>query len=112
MSAAIPAHLLIHSATLFDVVKDEYGPTQDKLASELVRVRFEPSTRVIASASGADIQCTARLFVDMVNSYPANVVISVGQAILWDGQRYLVQDVRRLYDEIKLHHLEVDLSDG
>lgn len=112
MAAAIPAHLLIHSATLFDVEKDQWGDSQDKIVSELVRVRFEPSTRLIKDAYGTDIQCTALLFVDMVNSYPANLVISVGQAILWNGQRYIVQDVRRLYDEIKLHHLEVDLSDG
>lgn len=112
MAAAIPAHLLIHSATLNDVIKDEWGLVQDKLVSELVRVRFEPSTRLVKDANGEDIQCTALLFVDMVNSYPANLVISVGQSIVWDGQRYIVQDIHRLYDEIKLHHLEVDLSDG
>lgn len=112
MSASIPAHLLIHSATLFDVEKDQWGDAQDKIVSELVRVRFEPSTRIIANANGTDIQCTATMFVDSVNSYPANVSISVGQAILWDGARYIVRDVQRLYDEIKLHHLEVELSDG
>lgn len=112
MSAAIPAHLLIHSASLNDVIKDDYGFVQDKLVSELVRVRFEPSSHVIKNAYGEDIQCSALLFIDMVNSYPANLAISVGQSIVWDNNRYIVQDIHRLYDEIKLHHLEVELSDG
>lgn len=112
MSVQIPARYLIHSASLYEVVKDEYGPVQDKLISNLARVRFDPMTSLVKTANGTDIQCTALMFFDSVNSYPQNVQISVGNAILWDGMRYIVQDVERLYDEGKLHHLEVVLSDG
>lgn len=112
MSRPIPANFLIHSATLYNVVKDDYGLAQDNYVASLVHVRFEPSTRIIADANGTDIQCSAMMFFDAVNSYPQNVSFGVGQAILWEGERYIVQDIQRLYDEAKLHHLEVELSDG
>lgn len=112
MSRPIPARYLIHSATLNDVVMDNFQAEQDSLAASLEQVRFEPSTRLITTANGQDVQCTATLFVDAINSYPQGVTVSVGQSVVWDGRRYKVQDVQRLYDENKLHHLEVELSDG
>ena len=42
----IPLCLLIHSAMLSDVERDEYGNEQDKAAACLQNVRFEPSTRM------------------------------------------------------------------
>lgn len=108
----IPLRLLIHEARLNDVVMDNFQSEQDSLAAMLYRVRFEPSTRVVTGANGQDVQCTATLFVDAMNSYPQGVTVSVGQSVVWDGRRYKVQDVQRLYDDRRLHHLEVELSDG
>lgn len=112
MSRPIPTRLLIHQATLNDVVRGDYGEEQDKMVAELRQVRFEPSARIVTTASGADVQCVATLFVDGVNSFPRGVSISIGQSVLWEGRRYRVQDVAREHDERKLHHLEVELSDG
>lgn len=112
MSRPIPTRLLIHNAVLNDVVRGEYGEEQDKIAANLRQVRFEPSTRVVTTANGSDVQCVATLFVDGVNSFPRGVSITIGQSVLWEGRRYRVQDVAREYDERKLHHLEVELSDG
>lgn len=108
----IPLCLLIHRAMLSDVERDEYGNEQDKAAACLQNVRFEPSTRMVRDAAGTDIQASATLLIDARNSQPAGVTVSVGQSVQWDGRRYLVQDVARLYDENGLHHLEVDLING
>lgn len=108
----IPLRLLIHEATLNEVVTDKWGAEQDKLRFHLKQVRFEPSTRIVHTADNADVQCTATLFIDAVSSWPIGVTPDVGNSVVWDGRRYKVQDVQRLYDERKLHHLEVELSDG
>lgn len=108
----IPLRLLIHEATLNEVVIDDLFAEQDKLLAQMYHVRFEPSTRVVVDSNGADVQCTATMFFDSVSSWPVDCVISVGNTIIWEGRRYRVRDVQRLYDDNRLHHLEVELSDG
>lgn len=108
----IPVSLLIHSATLNDVSLDENFSQLDTEVAALHQVRFEPSTRVVVGTDNADVQCTAMLFFDAISSIPQGLEIKVEQSIIWEGRRYIVQAVRPLYDNRKLHHLEVDLSDG
>ena len=109
----IPLKLLIHEAVLNEVVKvDSWGTEQDNYLHMLKYVRFEPSTRIVHTGNNSDVQCTATLFIDAISSYPTGVSVSVGNSVIWQGRRYIVQDVQRLYDEHRLHHLEVELSDG
>lgn len=108
----IPLRLLIHEATLYETEKNDYGAEQDKLVAALKYVRFEPSTRIVHTADNADVQCVATMFVDAVSSWPVGVRVYVGNSVVWEGRRYKVQNVQRFYDENRLHHLEVELSDG
>lgn len=109
----IPLRLLIHEATLNEVIPaDNWGAEQDKLIAQMKHVRFEPSDKVVHTSDNADVQCTAKLFIDAVSSWPLGVTPSVGNSVVWDGRRYKVQMVHRLYDDMRTHHLEVDLSDG
>lgn len=108
----IPLRLLIHEATLNEVDKNDYGAEQDKLIATLKYVRFEPSTRIVHTADNADVQCVSTLFIDAISSWPVGVSPAVGNSVVWEGRRYKVQDIQRLYDDNRLHHLEVELSDG
>lgn len=108
----IPLKLLIHSATLHEVTRDDYGAETDKLIDTLYHVRFEPTDRITRDANGADVQLTAVMFYDAVSSHPVGLSPSVGNSILWDGRRYIVRGIKRLYDDYRLHHLEVELSNG
>lgn len=108
----IPVRLLMHTADLNNVVRDDYGAEKDVLAARLERVRIEPSARVVTSASGQDVQCVATLFVDARASWPQGVEVETGQSLIWEGRRYRVADVARLYDDRRLHHLEVELTNG
>lgn len=108
----MPMRLLIHSATLNNVVVDENLNEQDNFVVQMYHVRFEPSTRVIVARDNTDVQCVATLYIDAVKSQPQDLVVSIGQSIVWDGNRYKVADVARLYDEGKYHHMEVELTDG
>lgn len=108
----IPVRLLIHGATLSTVETDENLKEYDKLKAVLLQVRFEPLNRVVVRSDNTDVQCSARLFVDAVNTRPVGVEIHEGESVLWEDRRYIVQQVYPMYDARKLHHWEVDLSDG
>lgn len=108
----IPVSLLIHSAALYDVEKDDYRQETDTLRARLDRVRVDPSVEIVKDRNGEDVQCSALLFYDERNSLPRGLRFSTGQAVVFDGQRYRVQDVQMLYDERALHHQEVALIDG
>lgn len=109
----IPLKLLIHDAVLNNIVTDDYQNEQDQFVTALYRVRFEPETRLVKTSTGADVQCTAMMFFDSVNSWPVGTAFDVEkQSIVWQGRRYRIQDVQLLYDANKLHHMEVYLSDG
>ena len=112
MMPPISRDLLVHDAELNNVVRDKFGSETDELIEHLYYVRLEPSQKVIVSSDNADIQCSALMFVDSVNTIPVGIPISVGNSILWEGKRYRVQQVNPFYDNVRLHHTEVLLSDG
>ncbi|MDY4007494.1 MAG: putative minor capsid protein [Candidatus Limiplasma sp.] len=108
----IPLRLLIHTVLLNNVERDDYGKETDKLVATLQRVRMEPSSQVIVNSNGTDVQCSATLFVDSRLSWPVGQEIKAEQSVLWEGRRFRVQAVNPLFDDARLHHLEVLLSDG
>lgn len=108
----MPVNILIHAATLFDVVTDSYQQEMDKIVAVLERVRIEPSTSIIVDANGADVQCAATLFYDNRVSQPHGLYFNVGQALMFDGNRYRVADVQCFYDGTRMHHQEVTLIDA
>lgn len=112
MMAPISRKMLIHNATLNRVVRDKFGTETDELVAQLYYVRLESSSEVIVTSDNANLQCTGKMYVDSVRSIPIGVQIEVGNSIVWNGERYRVQRVASYYDDTRLHHLEVLLSDG
>lgn len=108
----IPLGLLCHTVQLSNVERDDYGDETDVLVATLHRVRVEPSAQVLVNNNGADVQCSATLFVDARRSWPVGVRVLPEQAVLWEERRFRVQAVYPLFDGRKLHHCEVALSDG
>lgn len=108
----MPVKLLIHAATLYDVVRDEWQNETDKLKAVVERVRIEPSQKIIVDANGSDVQCAATLFYDNRVSLPHGLYFEVGQSLFFEGDRYRVADVQCFYDGRRMHHQEVTLIDG
>lgn len=108
----IPLGLLCHTVKLSNVERDDYGTETDVPVATLYRVRLEPSAQVLVNTRGADVQCSATLFVDARRSWPVDVRILPEQAVQWEERRFRVQAVHPLFDGRKLHHWEVALSDG
>lgn len=108
----MPMNMLIHNAVLYDVVLDDWQHEMDKLAAVLEHVRIEPSTSIIVDANGADVQCAATLFYDNRASNPHGLYFKVGQAVVFDNERYRVADVQCFYDGRRMHHQEVTLIDA
>ncbi len=105
----IPKTLLIHSASLFDVSEDKWQKQTVKLATELCRVRIEPVSKLITNGKDRSVTLSAVLFYDRVNSLPRGVKFKQGQRLKFGEREYIVETVDELYDNKKLHHLEVGL---
>ena len=104
----IPKSLLIHSATLYEVVENSWQETEKKELAKLSRVRIEPSTKMIISSNNRSVTLSATLFYDCRNSQPA-VEFKPGYLVEFEGKTYRVELVEVFYDQNKLHHLEVGL---
>lgn len=112
---AIPRRLLIHSATHYygDTIKDDWGNETHASNRQLLRVRFEPSNKVItteaASRTNSEVRLSAVMFYDARNSNPTGITFEIGDEIQFSGKRYRVQLIDMLYDDSIFHHAELGL---
>ena len=112
----IPRRLLIHSCELVtELPKDKWGNVST-VSEKLSCVRIEPCAKVVKGSDGADVQLSAVLFFDMRTSYPCSAVFRLPgdggcerQTVIFEGRRYVVGSIERLYDSRGLHHVEVGL---
>ena len=106
----IPKKLLIHTAAAIEKGEpDMWGKCEDVNRTELTFVRVEPSSSLRISKDNNQVQFAAVLFYDCRNSCPAGYDFSHADKIEYNGQQYNILGVKELYDEKKLHHLEVEL---
>lgn len=108
----IPRALLIHSAThKYGVPADDgWGNLTHPDTRTLEFVRFEPSTKLVMTKDNKEVQLSAVMFFDCVNSVPAAAEFVLGDQIIFDGRTYHVEMIDKLYDGQKKHHYEVGLS--
>ena len=112
----IPRRLLIHSCELVtELPKDKWGNVST-VSEKLSCVRIEPCAKVVKGADGVDVQLSAVLFFDCRASIPRSAVFKMPgdggcerQTVIFDGRRYVVGSIERLYDTKGVHHLEIGL---
>ena len=112
----IPRRLLIHSCELItELPKDKWGNVSAE-SVVLSCVRIEPCAKVVKGADGVDVQLSAVLFFDMRTSYPRLTFFKLPgdggcerQTVIFEGRRYVVGSIERLYDTKGVHHLEIGL---
>ena len=112
----IPRRLLIHSCQLVtELPKDKWGNVS-AVSEVLSCVRIEPCAKVVKSADGVDVQLSAVMFFDMHTSFPRSAVFKLSgdegcerQVVIFEGRRYVVGSIERLYDTKGVHHLEIGL---
>ena len=104
----IPKSLLIHSAVLYEASENAWQETEKKELARLSRIRIEPSSKMIVTNNNRSVTLSATLFYDCRNSLPT-VEFKPGYLVEFEGKTYRVELVEVLYDNQKLHHLEVGL---
>ena len=112
----IPRRLLIHSCELItELPKDKWGNVSAE-SVVLSCVRIEPCAKVVKGADGVDVQLSAVLFFDCRTSIPRSAVFKMPgdggcerQTVIFEGRRYVVGSIERLYDTKGVHHLEIGL---
>lgn len=110
MVKPIPRRLLIHTATLSNVMANAFQAESLQTVSVLQHVRMEPSAKLVTTKDNRQINLAATLFFDCRNSRPSSVQFSVGQRITFAGAVYRIETVEPVYDDTRLHHYELGLS--
>lgn len=118
---AIPKKYLCHSAAMtLKFAPDKWGKASGNVSGTMENVRFEPMYSHENSVVSNGAKYNARLFVDAVNSVCALPLLNVGdtydgheitaETITFDGREYDVAEIKRFYDDRRLHHWEVLLN--
>ena len=110
MKAPIPKYLLIHTITLGKAAQTGAWGNKTRTTITIYNVRLEPLARRTWSLTEALQECSARLFYDCVNSTPAGITFETGDEVTFNSRIFIVESVQELYDDNRLHHLEVLLK--
>jgi len=107
----IPKHLLIHKGTIKAVDTDNgWGEITTTPPIDLTNVRIEPTKKIVRDKQNNEIQIVSTMFYDCVFSRPSNQVFTEDTIITINGVDHKVVLIDELYDNLKLHHYELELS--
>ncbi len=107
---AIPKSLLSHQASVYrETETGQWGGGNLELMGNLVRIRIEPSSRVVRDKNDREMQLSAVLFVDCKNSLNTAGTLEEDLILDFQGTRYRIVSVEPLYDEKRLHHYEIGM---
>lgn len=108
---AIPKNLLIHSGTIAGVTStDDWGTETTTAPTELKFIRIEPYNKIVKTKNNEEVQTSALMFYDTVNSLPKGQSFTENTIININGREYRIVTIDELYDNRKLHHYEITLS--
>ena len=107
----IPRSLLIHSVThKTGKTKDAWGNDTWTTSTPVLRVRVEPTTKLVKGPDNTEVQLSLLMFHDCRNSSPALETYTVGDCVTWNGADHIIMTVDTLYDtKAQAHHLELGL---
>ena len=109
MVKPIPKALLIHSAVLKKTSSMSLFGEKTFSQTALAHIRIELTHRLVLT-DGDTVQKNAGvMYFDMKNSTPSDTVINVGDYIAFGGNDYLVETVRRVLADGKIHHIKATL---
>lgn len=112
---AIPVDMLPHSCIMRVMGQpDIFGDRQIIDEYLLERVRIVPRNTVKTDTDGAVYKNKGKMYFDCINSIPSSAEFledGCRDIILFEGREYAVTSVKKLYDEDKLHHLEIGLGE-
>ena len=80
-----------------------------KTIAELKKIRVESSSKLVTSKDNRQITLSAVLFFDCKNSRPVSISFEHGQKILFNGNTYTIETIKKLFDDKELHHYELGL---
>jgi hypothetical protein len=112
MTRPIRLSLLHDSATLSTSTPDALYTSQDAwtATATLTSIRIVPSERYIVDKQNRQVQLSAVLFFDTVNSRPLGTTFSVGQRITAYGIDYTIATIATYKADRRVHHYELGLT--
>ncbi len=112
----IPVRLLIHSCTLNRYEKSGvFGEKALKKSWELSKVRFSCVRKKITEKGFTRFEECCRVYYDCCVSLPAGIELDDKDSeyeIVFCGRSYAVTEVKKIFSDTGVHHLEIELEGG
>lgn len=106
----IPRALLIHSVTHgYNKTVDEWDNIIYANSQAINRVRVEPSTSLKMDKDNKQVQLNALMFYCPKTSTPQDIGFKLDEQITFNNRNYTIVNIELLYDNNKLHHIELGL---
>lgn len=105
----IPKRLLIHNAVLRKKTDEDAWGKKSTNDIKLNYIRIDPSSKLVQDKQNKQLQLVAILFYDCKNSIPRAFNFEEGQRIIFNNVEFVITTIEYLYDERKLHHIELGL---
>lgn len=105
----IPKKLLIHTIKLESASNDDGWGSEHGSPQTIKYVRVEPAKSLRVGGTNNDTIANNIVFIDAVNSSPF-IKPKEKDIIEFNLDKRTVIKVKELYDDSKLHHLEVELQ--
>lgn len=104
----IQKRLLIHDILYKEKVEDSFEGVKYKEPVLIKNVRVEPTDKLIMTDNNKQIVSNTLVFIDSFYTLPdIRDTIKNEDIIIFEGREVIVKGVDRLYDNTRLHHLEV-----
>lgn len=106
----IPKSILTHSATLTEVVQDEWQKETERTIAQLQHIRVEETESHSYDKDNRQNSLSAVLFFDCHNSRPVNVSFSEDQRIHFGDMVFRIRNIILVSDKQAVHHYELELE--
>lgn len=109
----ISSRLFCHSAEWI-VSEESTFDIPPETSFKLSKVRIDATRSEILSNQGSEPSSSATMYfvlgLSLLDGKRGNPLFDFGDEIVFDNQRYRINGIKRNFDAVKAHHIEVSLS--
>ena len=86
----------------------------DSISFKLSKIRVDATKSEYLSNQGSEPSSSATMYfvlgLSLLDGKRGNPLFDLGDEIVFDNQRYRINGIKRSFDALKAHHIEVSLS--
>lgn len=107
----IPRQLLIHCAEISSPISENgFGEVAYSEPTQLKFIRIDFADGFTYDSFNRQSKPVAVIIYDVRNSLPHNFIFQKGQSVDFNGEKFTVMSVLKLYEKNRLHHIEITIG--